>query len=70
MRLGRLRPVDPEMLARIFLGSVQQYVFFELVTQAQHALPLPLPTFLRGLVDVLWHGAGPVLEDTSIRGAP
>ena len=71
IRLARLRPVDPELLARIFLGSVQQYVFFELVTQAQHELPLPLPTFLRGLVDVLWRGAGPVPEDTSpARSAP
>lgn len=59
IRLGRLRPVDPELLARVFLGSVQQYVFFELVTRAQHAMPLPLPTFLRGLVDLLWRGAGP-----------
>jgi AcrR family transcriptional regulator len=58
-RLGRLRPFDPEILARIFLGGVQQYVFFELVTKAQHALPLPLPTFLRGLVAVLWDGASP-----------
>ncbi|MFY0539505.1 TetR/AcrR family transcriptional regulator [Nannocystis pusilla] len=27
IRLGRLRRVDPEILARIFMGSVQQYVF-------------------------------------------
>ncbi|MBL9105395.1 MAG: TetR/AcrR family transcriptional regulator [Myxococcales bacterium] len=59
IRLGRLRPFDPEILARIFLGGVQQYVFFELVIKAQHALPLPLPTFIRGLVAVLWDGAGP-----------
>ena len=66
IRLGRLRPVDPEILARIFLGSLQQYVFFELLFQAQHTLPLPLPTFLRGLVAMLWSGAAPpVPEDTS-----
>ena len=59
IRLGRLRPFDAEILARIFLGGVQQYVFFELVTRAQHALPMPLPTFLRGLVAVLWDGASP-----------
>lgn len=68
VRLGRLRAVDPEILARIFLGSLQQYVFFELLFQAQHTLPLPLPTFLRGLVAMLWSGAGPpVLEDISPR---
>ena len=73
IRLARLRPVDPELLARIFLGSVQQYVFFELVTQAQHALPLPLPTFLRGLVELLWRGAGPDATTPSLplpRSAP
>jgi AcrR family transcriptional regulator len=59
IRLGRLRPFDPEILARIFLGGVQQYVFFELVIKAQHALPLPLPTFLRGMVAVLLDGASP-----------
>ncbi|MBA3548247.1 MAG: TetR/AcrR family transcriptional regulator [Nannocystis sp.] len=66
IRLGRLRPVDPEILARMFLGSLQQYVFFELLFQAQQTLPLPLPTFLRGMVATLWSGAGsPVPEDTS-----
>lgn len=65
IRLGRLRPVDPEILARMFLGSVQQYAFFELLFQAQQTLPLPLPTYLRGLVAMLWSGAGPpVPEDT------
>ena len=65
IRLGRLRPFDPEILARIFLGGVQQYVFFELVTKAQHALPMPLPTFLRGLIAVLWDGASPQPADAA-----
>jgi AcrR family transcriptional regulator len=66
IRLGRLRPVDPEILARMFLGSLQQYVFFDLLFQAQQTLPLPLPTFLRGLVAMLWRGAGPpVPQDIS-----
>ena len=59
IRLGRLRRVDPEILARIFMGSVQQYVFFELVLRAQDELPLPLPTYLRSLVAVLWDGCSP-----------
>jgi AcrR family transcriptional regulator len=66
IRLGRLRPVDPEILARMFLGSLQQYVFFDLLFQAQQTLPMPLPTFLRGLVAMLWSGAGPpVPQDSS-----
>lgn len=68
IRLGRLRPFDPEILARIFLGGVQHYVFFELVIKVQHALPLPLPTFLRGLVAVLWDGASP--EPAPAPGGP
>lgn len=67
IQLGRLRPFDPEILARIFLGGVQQYVFFELVTKAQHAMPLPLSTFLRGLVAVLWDGASPQPADAPAR---
>ena len=65
IQLGRMRPFDAEILARIFLGGVQQYVFFELVTKAQHALPMPLPTFLRGLIAVLWDGASPQPADAA-----
>lgn len=70
IRLGRLRPFDPEILARIFLGGVQQYVFFELVIKAQHARPLPLPTFLEGLVAVLWDGASPEPATAASRRSP
>ena len=59
IRLGRLRRCDPELLARMLLGSVQQYVFFEVVMKASDELPLPLPTYLRGFVAVLIDGCGP-----------
>lgn len=59
MRLGRLRRGDPELLARMLLGSVQHYVFFEVVMKAGDELPLPLPTYLRGFVAVLLDGCGP-----------
>jgi AcrR family transcriptional regulator len=58
MRAGRLRRADPELLARIFLGSLQNYVFTELVLRAQSVLPLPSQTYVRGVVDLLLHGAG------------
>lgn len=59
IRLGRLRRHDPEILARMFMGAVQQYVFFELVMKAQDELPLPLPTYLRSFVALLWDGCDP-----------
>lgn len=59
IRLGRLRRHDPEILARVFMGAVQQYVFFELVMKAQDELPLPLPTYLRSFVALLWDGCDP-----------
>jgi AcrR family transcriptional regulator len=59
MRLGRLRRHDPEILARAFLGGVQNYVFFEVILRAQEVLPLPEATFVRGLVRLLLTGAAP-----------
>jgi AcrR family transcriptional regulator len=59
MRAGRLRNHDAEVVARMFLGSVMQYVFFEMVMQAQRELPLPADVYVRSLVDILWNGAGP-----------
>jgi AcrR family transcriptional regulator len=62
IQCGRLRRVDPELLARMFMGSVQQYVFFEVVMKAQDELPLPLPTYIRSFVAVLIDGCGPEAE--------
>jgi AcrR family transcriptional regulator len=59
MRAGRLRRHDPEIMARCWLGSIQNYVFFELLLKAQDQLPLPAETFIRGMVNLLWTGAQP-----------
>ena len=59
MRAGRLRRHDPEILARVFVGSIQNYVFFEMVLKAHDELPLPEESFLRGLIQLLWKGADP-----------
>jgi AcrR family transcriptional regulator len=53
---GRLRPVDPEILARACLGGAMQYVFMETLGALHGQLPLPRPMYVRGLVDVLLHG--------------
>jgi AcrR family transcriptional regulator len=58
MRLGRLRRVDPEVLARTFTGGILQFVMFEVMLHVGGMLPLAEATFVRGLVDVLWNGAG------------
>lgn len=73
MRAGRLARQDPEILARNFLGSIQNYVFFEILLQAHDQLPLPEATFLRGLVQLLWRGIRPAEspgEDTVEGRAP
>src|SRR5690349_10344588 len=59
MKLGRIRKRDPELLARVFLGSLQNYVFFEVLLRAQELLPLPARTYVRGVVELLWEGAAP-----------
>jgi AcrR family transcriptional regulator len=59
MRAGRLERRDPEVLARIILGSMQQYVFFEMLMEAQRELPLPVETYARSLVGALFEGIAP-----------
>jgi AcrR family transcriptional regulator len=58
-RAGRMRKHDPEIVARMLLGSIQSYVFFEIVLRAQQKMPLPVEDYLRGLINVLWTGVEP-----------
>ncbi len=59
MNAGRLRRHDPEIVARMVLGSIQSYVFFEILLRAQRRMALPVEDYLRGLIDVVWTGVGP-----------
>jgi AcrR family transcriptional regulator len=59
IRAGRMRAHEPEIVARMLLGSIQSYVFFEILLRAQAKMPLPLEAYLRGLIDVLWTGVAP-----------
>jgi AcrR family transcriptional regulator len=59
MRAGRLARRDPEVVARTFVGSVHNYVIFDLLFQAQDALPMPEETYLRGLIELLFRGIDP-----------
>ena len=59
MRLKRLKRHDPEIVARTFVGALQNYVFFELLLKAQDELPLPPEMHVRGLVSLLSTGLLP-----------
>jgi AcrR family transcriptional regulator len=56
MRAGRMREHPPEIVARMLLGSIQNYVFFEILMRAQAKPPMSVEDYLRGLIDVLWTG--------------
>jgi AcrR family transcriptional regulator len=55
-RAGRLRAVDPEILARGFLGGIIDYVMQQHL-HGLDSLPMPAVTFLRGFVNILLDGA-------------
>jgi AcrR family transcriptional regulator len=61
-KAGRMRTPAPEIVARMLLGSIQSYVFFEILLRAQAKMPLPVEDYLRGIINVLWTGvaAAPV----------
>ncbi len=52
---GRLRRCDPEIAARMFLGTLQNFAFFELCGLNEY-MPMPRQTFVRGVVDNLLRG--------------
>ena len=60
MRGGRLRKHDAEIVARTFLGGLNNFVFFEILYRANNELPLAAETYVRGLVQLLWAGIAPI----------
>lgn len=56
---GRIRNVDTDVLARTFLGSIYNFVALELMLRGRDPQPMPIWTYVRGLVDVLLVGALP-----------
>jgi AcrR family transcriptional regulator len=59
IRAGRMRKHEPQIVARMLMGSIQSYVFFEIIYRAQQKMPLPVEEYLRGLINVLWTGVEP-----------
>jgi AcrR family transcriptional regulator len=56
VRAGRMRRHQPEIVARMIMGSIQSYVFFEILLRAQAKMPLPVEEYLREIINVLWTG--------------
>jgi hypothetical protein len=62
-----MRPLDPEVFARAFVGSLHNYSFSR-VMFGEHTLPEGM--FLRGLIDLLLSGAFPRPGDDASRVLP
>ena len=59
MKARRVHAADPEVLARIVLGSVWNMVFMETIGQAPRVEPME---FAQRLVNTLWDGIAPRAE--------
>jgi AcrR family transcriptional regulator len=59
MRLGRLAWHDPEVVARAFLGSMQSFVFFEVLLHEHDQTPIEKPRYVHALADFFWSGMVP-----------
>jgi AcrR family transcriptional regulator len=70
MRLGRVRRVDPEVLARQFLGALWHHVFLDVLLEIHEVMPMPAESFLRGFLDQLWRGVAPEPSPPSPAGRP
>jgi AcrR family transcriptional regulator len=68
--LGRLGDVDPDVMARIFLGAIYNFISLEMMMAGHDPHPMPKTTFVRGLVDVLLGGAGVRATPAPGPGAP
>ncbi|MGE0784732.1 MAG: TetR/AcrR family transcriptional regulator [Sandaracinaceae bacterium] len=58
-RLGRLRAVDTEILARVFIGSLFNYAMWDMMFGAHDPRPIGPEAYARGLVDMTWRGIAP-----------
>lgn len=59
VREGRLRKLDPEVVARCFLGSLHHFTMVRVMAPEAAQMMLPEGMFVRGLVDLILSGAAP-----------
>jgi AcrR family transcriptional regulator len=57
MQAGKLRHVDPEIIARAFVGSVHHYCMTRILSGDDAGSIIPESMFVRGLVDLVLDGA-------------
>lgn len=55
-RKGRLRDLDPEIIARVLIGSSHNFAFFEVIG-VHVRQPLASTSFARGVVELVLNGA-------------
>ncbi|MEQ9502912.1 MAG: TetR/AcrR family transcriptional regulator [Deltaproteobacteria bacterium] len=67
MELGRIAPVEPEVLARVFMGSLHNYVFLELIGVSTR---MSARTYVTELVAMIHDGIAPTLGASKARSAP
>jgi AcrR family transcriptional regulator len=70
MRAGRVRRQDPEVVARAFLGALNNFAFFERLYRESGELPLGDETYVRGLVSLLWGGLDPRASAAPVVAVP
>jgi AcrR family transcriptional regulator len=61
---GRLAPVDSEMLTRMFVGTLRDYCFRELLSNAEGGVTPE--AFAESVVDLILRAASPAHESTSV----
>jgi len=59
MESGKLRHVDPEIIARTFLGSLHHYCMTRILAGNEAGTIIPEGMFVRGLVDLVLDGIVP-----------
>lgn len=59
MQAGKMRQLDPEVVARVFVGSMHHYCITRIFSGADSGAIIPESMFVRGLVDLVLDGATP-----------
>jgi AcrR family transcriptional regulator len=58
-RLGRIKGVNPEILAQTFVGALWHYAFLQVMMGEVHKEPITQEQYVDGVVNTLWCGISP-----------
>lgn len=56
---GRIRPIDPKVIARAYLGAMSSYVFSEILVSRRGGPTIDRAVYVRDVVEALWGGMRP-----------